>query len=465
MGNLVIKSVTRSEHLMTQALFREIADRAWYYQAGIPTRSVTPSHAALAQLASLAESAIPDQSTSAEEVLKILDQYVAPATIASTGGRYFGLVVGGTLPAALAASWLVTAWDQNAAAWVLAPGTTTVEGIAARWVLDLLRLPPTSGLGFVTGSTMAHFVCLAAARNALLAKLGWDVERDGLFAAPPFRVVVSADVHVSVIKALGMLGLGRQRIESVPVDAEGSMCAGKLPPLDNTTLVCIQAGNVHTGAFDPALAICAAAQTADAWVHVDGAFGLWAAASPHYANLLNGVDLANSWAVDAHKWLNVPYDCGMAICRDPVAMKAAMAIDAEYFTCQTAHDPEHFTPEMSRRARGVDVWAAIRSLGRVGIADLIERSCEHAQTFKTRLIQAGFEVLNEVVLNQVLVAFGTDARTERIIRAIQEDGSTWCGGTVWNGRVAMRISISCWRTTAADVDEVITAITRIADSL
>ncbi|KOR29936.1 pyridoxal-dependent decarboxylase [Achromatium sp. WMS1] len=447
---------------MNEALFMEIAKRAWYYQEGILSRSVVPSAAAMDKLQELKDKPLPENPTSATEVLDMLDRYGSPATIASTGGRYFGLVVGSTLPAALAANWLVTTWDQNAAARIMAPGTVAIETVAARWILELLSLPAQSGVGFVTGSTMAHFVCLAAARNALLTKMGWDVENDGLFGAPSFRVVVSQDVHISVIKVLGMLGLGRNRIERVPVDAEGRMLTSQLPALDDKTVVCIQAGNVHTGNFDPATEICARAQDAGAWVHVDGAFGLWAAASPRYAHLVAGVAKADSWGVDAHKWLNVPYDCGIAICRDPIPMQSALAVRSEYLVFDPQGEPEDFTPEMSRRARGIDVWAAIQSLGRKGMANLIELSCEHAQTFKTRLTQAGFEVLNEVVINQVLVAFGTDEHTKHVVNTLQQDGTTWCGDTIWQGRVVMRISISSWCTSSEDVNRSIDAIIKIA---
>ncbi len=457
--------MSKPEHIMNKALFMEIAERAWRYQEGILARSVIPSTDAVAKLKELIDAPLPEQPTSATEVLDILDRYGSPATIASTGGRYFGLVVGSTLPAALASSWLVSTWDQNAAAKIMAPGTVAIETVAARWILEILSLPAQSGVGFVTGSTMAHFVCLAAARNQLLSNMGWDVENDGLFGAPPFRVIVSQDVHVSIIKVLGMLGLGRKRIERVPVDTEGRIVADQMPPLDNKTLVCIQAGNVHTGNFDPASEICARAQEAGAWVHVDGAFGLWAAASPKYAHLVQGVAAANSWGIDAHKWLNVPYDCGIAVCRDSVPMQAALAVRSEYLVFDPQGEPEDFTPEMSRRARGIDVWAALRSLGRTGMADLVDRSCQYAQIFKTKLTEAGFEILNEVILNQVLVAFGSDDQTNHIIDLIQQDGTTWCGGTTWKGHAAMRISISSWCTTSGDIDKSIEAIIRIAKAV
>jgi glutamate/tyrosine decarboxylase-like PLP-dependent enzyme len=331
-----------------------------------------------------------------------------------------------------------------------------------KWLLDVLDLPREAGVGFVTGATMANFTGLAAARHAVLARTGWDVEAQGLFGAPDITVVVGEEVHVSLVKALGLLGLGRERVLRVPVDGQGRMRAEALPPLDEATIVCVQAGNVNTGAFDPARDICAAARRAGAWIHVDGAFGLWAAASPTLAHLMDGFNQADSWAVDAHKWLNVPYDCGIAFCRHPADLRAAMTLRAAYLAQGDEREPSQFTPEMSRRARGVEVWAALRSLGRAGLADLIERTCRHARRFGEAMTGAGYQVLNDVVLNQVLVSFGDAETTRRVIADVQADGTCWCGGTVWQGHVAMRISVSSWATTEADVERSIAAILRMA---
>jgi glutamate/tyrosine decarboxylase-like PLP-dependent enzyme len=382
--------------------------------------------------------------------------------MAVAGPRFFGFVIGGSLPATVAANLLATAWDQNSAKWLVAPGTAAVEKVALRWTLEALNLPPSVAAGFVTGATVANFTALAAARHAVLARAGWDVEARGLFGAPPITVVVGGEVHVSVQKALAMLGLGRERVVTVPVDGQGRMRADALPALRGPAIICLQAGNVNTGAFDPAPAIVARAREAGAWVHVDGAFGLWAAASPRRAHLTAGVADADSWATDAHKWLNVPYDSGLALVRDEAALAAAMGITAAYLPAAGLRDPADATPELSRRARGVEVWAALRHLGRAGLAELVERTCRHAARFAEGLTAAGHRVLNEVVLNQVLVSFGDDARTREVIAAVQADGTCWCGGTVWQGQTAMRISVSSWATTEDDVEQSLAAMVRAA---
>jgi glutamate/tyrosine decarboxylase-like PLP-dependent enzyme len=337
-----------------------------------------------------------------------------------------------------------------------------LEQIALRWLADLLGLPSDCGGAFVTGATMANFSALAAARHALLARAGWNVEADGLFGAPPITVFVGAEAHPSLFKSLGLLGLGRSRVVRVPVDTQGRMRADALPEIAGPAIVCLQAGNVNTGAFDPFAEVCARAHDAGAWVHVDGAFGLWAAATPQRAHLAAGIDDADSWATDGHKWLNVPYDCGLAFVRDAAPLRAAMAVSAAYLSVAEQRKPNDFTPEMSRRARGVEVWAALRSLGRSGLAELFERNCRQAARFAAGLRAAGYEVLNEVVLNQVLVSFGDAATTRRVIAGIQGDGTCWCGGTEWQGRAAMRISVSSWATTDADVERSLAAMLRVA---
>ena len=326
----------------------------------------------------------------------------------------------------------------------------------------MLGLPRDASGAFVTGATMANFTGLAAARHAVLRRAGWDIEADGLFGAPPITVVVGAEAHATLLKALAMLGLGKSRVQVVPADEQGRMRAEALPPLEGPAIVCAQAGNVNTGASDPLRAVCAAARDAGAWVHVDGAFGLWAAAAPSRAHLVDGVADADSWATDAHKWLNVPYDSGLAFVRDGAALRAAMGQSAAYYVVGERREPMHYTPEASRRARAVEVWAALRSLGRAGVADLIERTCAHARRFADGLRAAGYEVLNEVVLNQVLVSFGDDETTQRVIDGVQREGTCWAGGTTWHGRAAMRISVSSWATTEADVDRSLDAILRVA---
>ena len=395
-------------------------------------------------------------------MLQILDKVGSPATVASTGGRYFGFVTGGTLPAALAANWLAGAWDQPADMWVASPIGVKLEEVAIRWLLDLLGFPPDCGVGFVTGGTMANFCGLAAARHAILAKQGWDVEAHGLFGAPSISVVVSEEVHVSLLKALSMLGLGRERVKRVPVDMQGRINPSQMPEIDQSTIICLQAGNVNSGAFDPAAEVCALARKAGSWVHIDGAFGLWAAAAPGRAALASGAEMADSWALDAHKWLNVPYDSGIAICREEAHLRAALSYEAAYLIQGDRREPGNYTPEMSRRARGVEVWAALLSLGRSGLADLIERSCRHAARFANVLSASGYRVLNEVCLNQVLVSFGTPENTRRVIQAVQDEGICWCSGTTWQGQTAMRISVSCWATTEEDVERSLETILKAA---
>lgn len=446
------------------AALDEAARRAHAYLEGLGERRVSPSPAALARLAELAHP-LPAAGTDPTEIIRRLDDLGSPATVASNGGRFFGFVFGGALPATIAAGWLATAWDQNACFRSASPIAAALEDVALGWIGDVLGLPAGFGGAFVTGATMANFSGLAAARHALLARLGWDVEANGLFGAPELRVVVGEEVHVSLLKALAMLGLGRDRVIRVPVDRQGRMRPEALPPLDGRTIVCIQAGNVNTGAFDPAAAVCAPARAAGAWVHVDGAFGLWALATPALAGPTDGIVAADSWATDGHKWLNVPYDSGIVLVRRPETLRAAMAATAAYLAIGTAErEPALYTPESSRRARGVEIWAALLSLGRDGIADLVERCCGHARAFAAGLEAAGFEILNDVVLNQVLVSFGTPERTLSVIARLQADGVAWCGGTVWQGRTAMRISVSGWATTAADVERALDAILDAARS-
>lgn len=445
-------------------LLADAAARAAKYLDEIPDRHAAPRPADVARLEALG-GPMPQSPSNPAETLALLDQIGSPATVASAGPRFFGFVVGGSVPAALACNWLAAAWDQNAAMKISSPVSARLEEIALAWVVDLLGLPTGSGGGFVTGTTMANLCGLAAARTALLSRAGWNVELDGLFGAPPLHVVVGDEVHISLLKALSILGLGRSRVTRVPTDAQGRICPELVPELDALTIVCLQAGNVNTGAFDPCETIIAKARTAGAWVHVDGAFGAWAAVSPTYVPLLCGAQQADSWAIDCHKWLNVPYDSGIAVVRDPQHLHAAMSLNAAYLTGDGGREPWHFTPECSRRSRGVEVWAAIRSLGRDGLRDLIERNCSQARLFAARLTEAGFAILNEVVLNQVLVSFGTADQTRQVIAAIQADGTCWCGGTEWHGHTAMRISVSSWATTDADIEQSAAAILRIAQQI
>ncbi len=445
-------------------VLQEAAQRALVYMRSVRNRPVTASAQALQRLDEL-KHPLPQTGLDAREVVRRLDEIGSPATVATSGGRYFGLVIGGALPAAAAASWLAAAWDQNACFRWTSPIAAALEDVSLQWLGDLFGLPKDVAGAFVTGASMANMAALASARHTLLSRLGWDVEAKGLYGAPELRVIASEEVHVTILKALSLLGLGRERVIRVPTDRQGRLRIDSLPVLDGRTIVCVQAGNVNTGDFDPAAEVCRRAREAGAWVHVDGAFGLWALAHPGSAALTDGLAEADSWATDAHKWLNVPYDSGIVLVRRAADLRAAMSASAAYLAEGVAGDrePSHYTPESSRRARGVEIWAALLALGRDGIAELVERSCRHARAFAQGLEAHGFEILNDVVLNQVLVSFGTPEVTRAVIGHLQAGGVCWCGGTVWQGRTAMRISVSSWATSEADVQLSIEAMVQAAE--
>ena len=442
-------------------LLEDAARRSIAYREAIEGRNVAPDSQAIADLDAFRE-ALPEQGASDGETIALLDKLGSPAAVAMTGPRYFGFVIGGSMPVTLAANWLASAWDQNAAMHEVTPAVAILEQVSIDWMLDLLGLPAKSGAAFVTGATVANFTSLAAARNKVLQQAGWDVRSDGLFGAPEIAVFVGAEAHPTLMKSLSMLGLGERRVTKIDVDDQGRMRTDQLSAVNGPCIVCTQAGNINTGAFDPIDEICDRVGD-NTWIHVDGAFGLWAAASPELKHLCAGIERADSWATDAHKWLNVPYDCGIAFVRDETSLKSAMAITAEYLVTESQfRNPSDYTPELSRRARGVDVWAALRTLGRHGIAEMIERCCRHARKFGEELSAAGFDVLNDVVLNQVLVSFGDDETTLKVVDAIQQDGTCWCGSTVWQGRTAMRISVTNWSTADDDVTASIEVMIRLA---
>ena len=406
---------------------------------------------------------LPEEGLEARTVLSSLVEAAGPGLVASPSGRYFGFVVGGGVPAALAADWLTSAWDQNAGGYVLGASAGVVEEVARGWLTELLGLPPHVSVAYVTGCQMAHVTALAAARHHVLERAGWDLAHDGLTGSPPIRVVVGEKRHVTIDRALRLLGIGASALVVVPADDEGRIRVDELPELDDMpTIVCGQAGEVNTGAFDDLDAIAdSVAAVPNAWFHVDGAFGLWAAASPELRHLLRGSERADSWATDAHKWLNVPYDSGLAFCAHPGSHRAAMAVTAAYLQFSpdaSERDAVDWTPEFSRRARGFAVYAAIRSLGRAGIARLVERCCAHARLFAELLEAGGATILNDVVLNQVLVRFDDGDHTRQVIEHVQQDGTCWLGGTEWGGEHAMRISVSNWRTTEEDVERSAAAI-------
>jgi glutamate/tyrosine decarboxylase-like PLP-dependent enzyme len=408
---------------------------------------------------------LPADGEDPEAVIDALATGADAGIVASAGPRHFGFVIGGALPAALAADWLVSAWDQCAAFHSLSPAAAAIEEIAAQWTLDVLGLPSSASVGFVTGGQGANTTGLAAARHAVLARAGWDVERDGLIGAPRVNVVCGEQAHATIHTALRLLGLGDGTAIRVDADEQGRMVVAALEEtlagLDGATIVCAQAGNVATGAFDAFEPIADACRAHRAWLHVDGAFGLWAAASPSTRPLLRGVERADSWAVDAHKWLNVPYDCAMAIVADPDAHRASMGLAASYLVADLAQrDSTNYVPESSRRARAVPVYAAMRSLGRSGLAALVERNCAHARRMARQLAEIpGAHVLNDVVLNQVLVRLpGGDEANRAAVAGVQRDGTCWLGGTEWQGRAAVRVAFSNWATSDADVDRSAAAI-------
>jgi glutamate/tyrosine decarboxylase-like PLP-dependent enzyme len=450
------------------------------YLASLSDRPVGPT-VDLPALREAMGGPLPEQAEEAATVIERLAQAADPGLVASPGPRYFGFVVGASHPAALAADWLTSAWDQNAGLYALSPAAAVAEEVAGNWLVELFGLPPGTSCGFTTGATMANFTALAAARHALLRSAGWDVEESGLFGAPPINVVVGDEAHVTIFASLQMLGLGRGRVQRVTVDEQGRMrpdaLREALARLDGPTIVCAQAGNVNTGAFDPLPEIASVVKDRAAWLHVDGAFGLWAAASPERHGLLAGLDRADSWTTDAHKWLNVPYDSGLVFVRDSAAHRTSMTLGAAYYveTAGAERDSYNWVAESSRRARGFAVYAVLRALGRTGVADLIDRCCDLARRMADRLaVGTGVEILNDVVLNQVLVRFcppgaaddasAADALTRDVIARVQADGTCWLGGTTWHGVAAMRVSVSSWRTTEADIDRSAAAILRCAEA-
>jgi glutamate/tyrosine decarboxylase-like PLP-dependent enzyme len=462
---------------MTELTTRQLLERTAHLAADFREEVAERKVRALLSPAELQRAlALPltDAGESPAAVIDSLAQIGALGSVASAGARFFGFVIGSSTPAALAADWLVSAWDQNGGLYATSPLVAAVETVTAGWLCELAGLSPSTTVGFVTGCQMASFTGLAAARHRVLSNAGWDVEAQGLFGAPPIEVLVSAEAHYTIFLALRMLGLGASRLHRVPTDRQGSMRADALAQLLATAqgpcIVCAQAGNVNSGGFDPLEEIADLTHARGGWLHVDGAFGLWAAAAPQRAHLVRGIAKADSIATDGHKWLNVPYDCGIVFCTDAAAHRSAMSLAAPsqaapYLATSTElRDPHEFVPEESRRGRAIPVYAALRALGRLGLGELIERNCRQAQRFAAGLAAAGYEVLNEIVLNQVVVVFGDAERTRRVVAALQEDGTCWCGTTVWQGRTAMRISVSSWATADADVEKSLAAMLRVAQA-
>jgi len=453
--------MNKKERKLLEKAFRDSCN----YRDSLNNRRVFPDTHMLNDMKRL-DFALPEKPNDPEKILDLLSSAGSQGTNAVAGPRYFGFVIGGSTPVTLAANWLSGAWDQNCGMDTTSPVAAFVEEISLRWLLQLFGFPATCGGAFVTGATLAGFTCLAAARSHLLSRQGWNVEKQGLFGAPTINVIVSEEAHMTILKAFSMLGMGSERVTKVPTDNMGRMLIDKIPKPKGPTIICVQAGDVNSGCFDPIDEIIKKSKSDDVWIHVDGAFGLWVLVSSRYKHLGQGIEKADSWSVDAHKWLNVPYDSGIALVKDAEALRSAMSISASYITSTPGkRQPIEYTPELSRRARGVEIWTAIASLGRKGIAEIVERTCAHAQNAAKRLTDAGYEILNDVVINQVLVSFGSTEKTEKVIKAIQEDGTCWCGGTKWKGRTAMRISICSWATTDEDMDKSLDAIIRCANGI
>ncbi len=444
-------------------IFEQVKDYAFDYMNEVCNRNVKPTEQALENL-KIFEEALPSDGVSAKEILKQLHEYGSPATPAQTGGRYFGFVNGGVIPAAVASKWLTDVWDQNTALNVISPITSTLEEVCEKWIVELLGLPTGTAAGFVTGSSTASLCAMAAARNFLLKRKGYDVVKNGLFGAPPIRVVVSKEAHTTIFKALSVLGLGTERVETVPSDGEGRIDASKIPKLDDNTLLILQAGNVNTGSFDNFSEIIKMAKEKKAWVHVDGAFGLWAAASDKFKKLTDSVALADSWATDAHKTLNVPYDSGIVLCRDKTALTNALQVDASYIIATGKRDGMHYTLDMSRRARVIELWAALKSLGKNGVKELVDELFDKACYFAKKLEQNGFKVLNDVVFNQVTVYIGDQKQTNEFLARLQNSGVCWCGGSKRNDVPFVRISVCSYRTTFADIDKSVEAFVKAVQS-
>ena len=447
-------------------LLRRTAELAADYVASLEDRPVYP-HVEPDELRAALGGPLPDEPLEAEQVVEELAAAAEPGLVAMGSGRYFGFVIGGALPAALAADWLTSAWDQNAGLYVGGPSASVVEQVTGEWLVDLLGLPPDCSIGYVTGAQMANVTGLAAARWHVLDAVGWDVGAKGLTGAPPVQVLAGEKRHVTVDRALRLLGLGAPTV--VAADSEGRVVPEALHEAlgDGPTIVCAQAGEVNTGAFDPLPEIADLAEEAGAWLHVDGAFGIWAAVSPRFRHLVAGIERADSWTTDAHKWLNVPYDSGIVLCRHPESHRAAMTIAASYLIqdegARQVRDQVDWVPEFSRRARGFAVYAALRSLGRRGLAELVERCCDGAARFAEAIAELdGVELLNEVVLNQVLFCFDSDERTDEVLRLVQEDARVWMSGTTWDGRKAIRISVSNWQTDDAEIDLAVSAFAQVA---
>lgn len=437
--------------LKQKQLFEQAQRYALNYIDTTEVRPVYPCDKTLEQLSAFIEP-LPSDSGSAEQIIEMLDELGSPATVNQTGGRYFGFVNGGAIPVGLAAKWLADVWDQNAGLYVMSPISATLEQVCENWLKSMFSLPDSTVAGFVGGTSVASLCGLAAARHHQLQKRNWDVNQQGLFGAPRLRVVMGMETHGTVVKMLSLLGLGAEAIEWVPCDEQGRMLVEHLPSLDDSCILVLQAGNVNSGAFDQFSYLCDKARQAGAWVHVDGAFGLWAAASTRFSHLTEGIEFADSWSVDGHKTLNTPYDCGVILCKHPQALTAALHQQGSYIEFSDKRDNMIYTPDMSRRARGIELWATIKYLGADGIKQLVDTLHNHAVDFAKKMQNAGFTVVNDVVFNQVLIRYSDEQLTQNILSTVQNSGTCWCGSSRWQDTFTIRVSICSWATTEEDID-------------
>lgn len=457
----ILKKLREADFLSDLNLSRDLAFK---YIENVTSRTVYPNDEAIRNLNNFNE-ALNYNPQSTENILESLDKYGSPATVAQTGGRYFGFVNGGIIPAALSTKWLIDAWDQNAALYVMSPVTSKIEEVCEDWIKELLKLPKDTAAGFVGGSSTATLCGLTAGRNHILSNLGYDVIKKGLFGAPEIKVVLGEQAHSTIYKALSIIGLGAERVIKVPSDAQGRMRLDRLPELDNRTLLILQAGNVNSGAFDDFKNICIIANKANAWIHVDGAFGLWALASDNMTSLTKGLDLADSWSVDAHKTLNAPYDNGIILCRHKNTLVNAMHMTGSYIIYSDNRDGMLYTPEMSRRARAIELWATLKALGKNGVSELVDELHYKAKYFSDLLRDNGLEILNDVVFNQVLVHYKDNDKTEKLVQAVQRSGVCWLGGAKWQDKTVMRISVSSFKTSYDDIMISANEIIRIAKEM
>ena len=457
-----LKEIAQSQ-LSSKSLYEQAKAYAYEYIDHLEESRVYPDEDAIAALQAFDEP-LQEEHADPSSMLEMLHKIGSKATVAQSGGRYFGFVNGSHFPVAMAAKWMADVWDQNSALFVMSPIVSKLEEVCEKWIIDVLGLPPNTAAGFVSGSSTAILCALAAARNELFKRQNWDVHENGLFGAPPLRVVLGEQAHSSVIKALSLVGIGKNQMIKAPVDDMGRIIPKLLPPIDSSTLLIAQAGNVNGGAFDPMEELCQMAKAAGAWLHIDGAFGLWAAASKQKRALISGFENADSWSADAHKTLNAPYDCGIVLCKNRTALIQAMQASGSYLQYSAARDGMLYTPEMSRRARSVELWATLKFLGKKGIGELVDTLCESAAYFAKRLEENGFEIVNEVVFNQVLVRCETPDRTRATLKNIQSSASLWCGGAIWQDQPVIRISVCSYKTGKKEVEACVEAFIKAREA-